>query len=210
MYTPDGVMHPATVIETSPCYVVDVKTKSVDGYDAVKLGFALRKSVKKPVAGQLKKAGVDAPLKHLREFRIPEGHAILSCGNEEGKKWLKVGDVQIAVGDAVHPSMFFAEGDIVSVSGTSKGRGFQGVVGRYDFRGGPKTHGQSDRHRARGSLGSGTTPGRVFKGLRMAGRDGNARTTIKNLKVIAQTDTSITISGLIPGKKGGLIEVRNV
>ena len=104
--------------------------------------------------------------------------------------------------------MLFKIGDIVDASGVSKGKGFQGVIRRYNFRGGPRTHGQSDRERARGSLGSGTTPGRVFKGLRMAGRMGGEKVTIQNLQVVGFEEKAILIKGLVPGGRNGVIEIK--
>lgn len=186
-----GVIIPVTVIEAGPCYVTQKKTVENDGYSAIQLGFGdlRQKSLNKPKAGHLKKSGAPA-VKYLREFRVanPDDY-------QEGQKI----DASI-----------FASGDVVDVIGTSKGKGFAGGVKRHGFSGGPKTHGQSDRWRAPGSIGAGTTPGRVWKGTRMAGRMGNDRVTVQNLKV-ALVDVEknvIAVRGAVPGAKNGLIIVR--
>ncbi len=182
---------PVTLIEAGPCYVTQKKEKETDGYMAVQLGFEEipDKRLNKPLAGHLKKAGVPM-LKHLREFRVKD-HSDLELG-------------QVISADV------FEVGDLVDVVGTSKGKGFAGVVKRHHFAGGPKTHGQSDRHRAPGSIGAGTTPGRVFKGMRMAGRMGGQRVTVSNLEVvIVDKDRNlIAVKGAIPGAKNGLVEVK--
>ncbi len=182
---------PVTLIEAGPCYVTQKKEKETDGYLAVQLGFEEipDKRLNKPLAGHLKKAGVPM-LKHLREFRVKD-HSDLELG-------------QVISAD------IFEVGDFVDVVGTSKGKGFAGVVKRHHFAGGPKTHGQSDRHRAPGSIGAGTTPGRVFKGMRMAGRMGGQRVTVSNLEVvIVDKDRNlIAVKGAIPGAKNGLVEVK--
>lgn len=186
-----GVTIPVTLIEAGPCYVTQRKTVENDGYSAVQLGFGEMhsKSLKKPQAGHLKKSGTP-PVKHLHEFRVgdPESY-------QEGQKI----DASI-----------FAVGDTVDVIGTSKGKGYAGVVKRHHFSGGPKTHGQSDRWRASGSIGAGTTPGRVLRGTRMAGRMGNDQVTVQNLKV-ALVDAErnlIAVRGAIPGGKNGLVIIR--
>lgn len=208
MFTADGQMVPATVIHTSPCMLITVKWPETDGYCAVKLGFGQAKNIAKPVTGQLKKAGIKTPLRFLREFRIDTTKVTVSPVEEEGKKGVQIGTRKLFIGEAVTPLTLFQIGDIVDISGTSKGKGFQGVVRRHGFAGGPKTHGQSDRLRAPGSIGSGTTPGRVFKGTRMAGRMGGNRKTIQNLTVLAADEKSLTVKGLIPGHKGAVVEVR--
>jgi large subunit ribosomal protein L3 len=186
-----GIIIPVTVIEAGPCYVTQKKTVENDGYSAIQLGFGdlRQKSLNKPKAGHLKKSGAPA-VKYLREFRVanPDDY-------QEGQKI----DASI-----------FAAGDVVDVIGTSKGKGFAGGVKRHGFSGGPKTHGQSDRWRAPGSVGAGTTPGRVWKGTKMAGRMGNDRVTVQNLKV-ALVDVEknvIAIRGAVPGAKNGLVIVR--
>lgn len=205
-FTVAGDLVPVTKISTEPCYLLKVFTIQKDGYEAVQLGYGIRKSIQKPVEGKLKKIGVNSKIKKIKEIRIDDFKDIETV-EIEGKTGIKVGNKNIMEGDRLNPLDLFSVGELVSVSGTSQGKGFAGVVKRYNFRGGPKTHGQSDRHRARGSLGSGTTPGRVFKGLRMAGRMGQDRVTVKNLEVVSVEESVLTIKGVIPGKKGGIIEV---
>ncbi len=180
----DGKVEPVTAIEAGPCFVTQIKRRDKDGYDAVQLGFGEAKRLNLPEKGHLKKVGM---LKHLREFEASEIDS------------LKLGQ-RVDVG-------MFKEGDRVDVSGTSKGKGFAGVVKRHHFAGGPKTHGQSDRHRAPGSIGATTTPGRVLKGLRMAGHMGNERVTVKNLKVVkADPERNLLLlRGAVPGAKNGLL-----
>ncbi|OGK20527.1 50S ribosomal protein L3 [Candidatus Roizmanbacteria bacterium RIFCSPHIGHO2_01_FULL_39_8] len=191
-----GERIPTTFIKTSPCYFVEMKEQSKHGYFSVKLGFGQTKNIKKPVQGQLAKAGIKTPLRFLREFRMDDDSIIV--------------ERKIKVGDELKPTLFFKKGDKVIVSGISKGKGFQGVVKRHGFSGGPRTHGQSDRERAPGSIGMTTTPGRVFKGKRMAGRMGGNRITVKGLLVVDVKDDGIIVKGLVPGAKGGLLEVRSV
>lgn len=180
----------ATVIEAGPCKVVQVKTEGKDGYSAVQLGFQeqVEKRVTKPLIGHFKKAGL-SPQRVLKEFRDFEG--------------------EVKEGDEISVQIFSA-GEHVKVTGTSKGKGFTGVVKRHGFRGGPKTHGQSDRHRAPGSLGQSAYPKRVFKGLRMAGRSGSDRVTLRNLRVIKVVPEKnlIFIEGAIPGARNGILEIR--
>ena len=116
---------------------------------------------------------------------------------------------KIKVGDEIKPTLFFKKGDLIDISGISKGKGFQGVVKRHGFAGGPRTHGQSDRERAPGSIGQTTTPGRVFKGKRMAGRMGGKRATVKKLQIVDVNDDGLVVKGLVPGAIGGLLEVRS-
>jgi len=203
-----GTMIPVTKILTSPCYLININWPETKGYASVQLGFGTAKRVLKPVKGHLEKAGIQAPLRFLKEIRIKHVTKDMQLIEEEGKKGLAIGEQKVFIGQEIKPETLFKIGDIIDVSGTSKGKGFQGVVKRHGFRGGPRTHGQSDRERAPGSLGSGTTPGRVFKGLRMAGRMGGDRITVQNLQVVAIEDQALIVKGLIPGAKGGLIEVR--
>jgi large subunit ribosomal protein L3 len=186
-----GLIIPVTILEAGPCYITQKKTTDKDGYDAIQLGFGelRQKSLNKPKAGHLKKSGSPA-LRYLRELRIsdPENY-------EEGQK------IEASI---------FAAGETVDVIGTSKGKGFAGSVKRHNFSGGPKTHGQSDRWRAPGSVGAGSTPGRVLKGTRMAGRMGNEQVTVLNLKV-ALVDVErnlIAVRGAVPGGKNGLVLIR--
>ncbi len=183
----DGNMHGATVIETGPCLITQIKTTDKDGYNAVQLGFGAAKRRNKPMRGHLKQQG---DLRHLREFKVddPANHTI---------------------GERIGAEIFEA-GDKVDVTGISKGRGFAGGVKRHHFAGGPKTHGQSDRHRARGSIGAGNTPGRVFKGMRMAGHMGAEQVTVRHLEVL-QSDPArgfLILAGSVPGAKTGLLKIR--
>ena len=177
----------ATVIETGPCLITQIRNEERDGYAAVQLGFAAAKHVNKPMRGHLQRQG---DLRYLREFPVddPSEHKI---------------------GDRLGAEMF-QEGDRVDVTGTSKGRGFAGVVKRHGFAGGPKTHGQSDRHRAPGSIGAGNTPGRTFKGMRMGGHMGSEKVTIRNLEVL-QSDPArglLIVAGSVPGATNGLLKIR--
>jgi large subunit ribosomal protein L3 len=191
IFDENGVAVPVTIIEAGPCYVTQKKTKENDGYDAIQLGFGEVKQnrLKKPIAGHLKKSNAPA-IKFMREFHVTDSNEY-----EEGQKI----DVSI-----------FSVGDKVDVTGISKGKGFAGVVKRHAFRGGPKTHGQSDRWRAPGSVGAGSTPGRVFKGVRMAGRMGDEQVTVQNLRIaLVDADKNIlAVKGAIPGGKNGLIIIR--
>jgi large subunit ribosomal protein L3 len=184
IFKEDGIAEAITVIDASPCAVIQVKTVDKEGYNAVQLGYGKSKKLSSPQKGHLKDAG---EFRYLREFRLEETDGI-------------------NVGDKVDVSMF-QPGDTVDITGISKGRGFAGVVKRHHFAGGPKTHGQSDRHRAPGAIGSGTTPGRVKKGMRMAGRMGNDRVTARNLLVVrADTERNIlVVRGAVPGANNGII-----
>jgi large subunit ribosomal protein L3 len=176
-----------TLVEAGPCYVTQLRTEERDGYVAAQIGYEETKRLNRPQQGHLKNA---PKLRHLREVPVDTVD-------------------ELAVGTKVDASLF-QPGDRVDVIGTSKGRGFAGVVKRHGFSGGPKTHGQSDRHRAPGSVGSGTTPGRVFKGMRMAGRMGGERVTVKHLRVV-QVDTErnlIALEGSVPGARNGLLLMR--
>ncbi len=172
-----------TIIEAGPCYVTDIKKKETHGYDAVQLGFDEKreKVTTKPLLGHFKRAGVKA-LRVIKEFR--------SFQTEEP---LKLGD-QVTVD-------IFSEGDKVNVTGISKGKGFAGTVKRYGFGGGPKSHGQSDRHRAPGSIGQSSYPSRVLKGLKMAGRMGGKKVTVKNLEVVKvdRENNFLMVKGAVPG-----------
>ena len=203
VYAEDGRAIPATVIQAGPCVVVQRKSrkehtntkgqKRTDGYDAVQLGFVEDrkvKSVSKAQAGHFKKTGGDLPpVKVLREFKVAEG--------DEAK-----------VGDKVSVAMF-AAGDLVNIVGTSKGKGFQGVVKRHHFRGGAATHG-SMFHRAPGSIGSSAFPSRVLKGMRAAGHMGSDTVTQRNVKVVrVDAETNIlVVKGAVPGASGGYVVIR--
>ncbi len=182
----EGRLRGATVIEAGPCLISQIRTEKRDGYSAVQVGFGTAKHANKPMRGHLQRLG---DLRHLREFASDDASAY------------KVGD-RIGV-------EIFQEGDRVDVTGVSKGRGFAGVVKRYGFAGGPKTHGQSDRHRARGSIGAGG-PGRVFKGMRMAGHMGAKQVTVRNLEVLQSNAARgmLLVAGAVPGAKDGLLKIR--
>jgi large subunit ribosomal protein L3 len=192
IFDENGAAVPVTVIEAGPCYVTQVRKVEIDGYSAVQLGYGEVKP-KRLTGGQLghlKRSSLNLPpMRFLREFRVKDS------GVAEGDKLLV--DV-------------FIVGDRVDVVGTSKGKGFQGAVKRYHFRGGPKTHGQSDRHRAPGSRGSGTTPGRVYKGARGPGHMGDDRVTAQNLKVVLldAERNLIGVRGSVPGPRGGLVLIK--
>ena len=195
-----GTVIPVTVIQAGPCRVTQVRTKEKDGYEAVQIGFEESSRLKKPQVGHQKdlirteengKYQKQFGLKFLREVRTSTV-------------------AEHTVGDTINADTIFKNGDTVDVTGTSKGKGFAGVMKRHNFHGGPRTHGQSDRSRAPGSIGSGTTPGRVVKGLRMAGHMGQERVTTQNLKVV-RVDAEknlILIKGAVPGANGGLVTIR--
>jgi len=185
----DGRRIPVTVIAVSQNAIVQIKTQEKDGYSAVQIGFGTKKKPTKALAGHAKKAGLQAAPYLVREVKVS-------------------GDIPVA-GEMIAVATEFAPGDVVKVSGTSKGKGFAGVVKRYNFRGGPKTHGQSDRHRAPGSIGQGTTPGRVYRGKRMAGRMGGVEVSVTNLTVvdIDSEANTLLVAGLIPGNKNGLVTI---
>jgi large subunit ribosomal protein L3 len=184
-----GEVVPVTVIEAGPCYVTQIKSVKTDGYEAIQLGFGEAKRVNKPQRGHLPKGVPD--VRHLREVRVDD-----VSGYEIGQK--------IDAG-------IFAVGDLVDVTGVSKGRGFAGAMKRHGFAGGPATHGQSDRARAPGSIGATSTPGRVWKGMRMPGHMGDHRTTNQNLEVVLVDPERnlLAVKGSVPGAKGGLVTVKS-
>jgi len=185
-----GIAVPVTLIEAGPCYVTQIRKPDRDGYSAIQLGFGEVKP-KRLTGGQLGhlKRNNLPPMRFLREFRVK--------------------DPEVKEGDALTVDVF-SIGEAVDVIGTSKGRGFAGAVKRYHFRGGPKTHGQSDRQRAPGSHGAGTTPGRVYKGARGPGHMGNERVTVQNLKVVVVDSERnlLGVRGAIPGARGGLVLIK--
>jgi large subunit ribosomal protein L3 len=187
VFDKDGQIHGVTVVEAGPVVVTQVKDAAKDGYAAVQVGYGVRKKVNSPMRGHLKKLG---DFRLLREFRIQ-------------------GEGEYNVGDKIGLELF-EEGDLVDVVGVSRGRGFAGGVRRWNFSGGPKTHGQSDRHRAPGSIGAGTTPGRVYKGQHMAGHMGSVRVTSKNLRIIAKDEGKglLLIEGAVPGATNGTVRIR--
>ncbi len=206
VFNENGERIPTTFIRTSPCYMVGLAWASKHGYMSVRLGFGQSKNIQKPVRGTFTKAGIKTPLRFLREFRLDRFKNVEYTG-EKDCKTVSVDGVALTVGQELKPVLFFKKGDRVDVSGVSKGKGFQGVVARHHFAGGPKTHGQSDRERSPGSIGQTTTPGRVYKGKRMAGSTGNERRTIRNLVVVEVKEDGIVVKGLVPGAEEGLLEV---
>lgn len=191
IFEDSGEAVPVTVIEAGPCPIVQLKTKEKDGYQAVQLGFGEQKEsrINKPKRGHLAKAGVDSTFV-LREFRVQSLD-------------------DISIGNVVDASVF-SEGELVDVTGTSKGRGFSGVVRRWNFAGGKKSHGGEQDLRRPGSIGASATPSRVFKGKRMAGRHGANRHTVQNLAVI-QADPErnlLVVKGAVPGPPNGLLLIR--
>ena len=187
----DGKRVPLSLISLAGNVVTQIKGDEKEGYNSVQVGFGTKRVVSKAEAGHSKKAGLEKTPRFLKEVRL-DGPA----------------DVEIA--SIITPEEVFEAGDIIDVMGISKGKGFAGGVKRHHFKGGPKTHGQSDRHRAPGSIGQGTTPGRVYKGKRMAGKMGNEQVTVKNLLVLNIVDGVLYIKGLVPGVKGGLLTVTKV
>jgi len=187
IFKDNGKAEAVTAIEAGPCLVIQAKTAAKEGYNAAQLGFGQAKRLKSPQRGHLKELG---QFRYLREFRVDDAEAI-------------------KVGEKVDVSLFKA-GDLVDVTGVSKGKGFAGVVKRHHFAGGPKTHGQSDRHRAPGSIGATTSPGRVFKGMRMAGHMGNNRVTVRHLEVFEADPARnlLLVKGAVPGAKNGLLLIR--
>ena len=187
IFRDNGKAGAVTAVEAGPCTIIQIKTTDKEGYNAVQLGFGETKRLKSPQRGHLKGLG---QFKHLREFRVDNVETI-------------------TVGDKVDVSLF-KEGDMVDVTGVSRSKGFAGVVKRHHFAGGPKTHGQSDRHRHPGSIGATTSPGRVLKGTRMAGRMGGERVTARQLEVFeADPDRNLLLlKGAVPGDKNGLLLIK--
>lgn len=190
VFDAEGKAVGATKLAAGPCVVTAVKTKEKDGYEVVQLGFGQRKKSGKALAGLVKKAGLQACPRVLKEVDSDPGETLV-------------------LGQEVRVEAVFKEGDSVALTGISKGKGFAGVVKRWHFKGGPRTHGQSDRERAPGSIGSTTTPGRVFKGKKMPGRMGNERKTVKNLRIIKieAEKNWLWVAGAVPGTKGSLIVI---
>lgn len=191
IFDESGVAIPVTLIEAGPCYVTQIRTVENDGYAAVQLGFeeVKPKRLTGGELGHLKRNNLP-PLRFLREFREKQP--------------------EVSEGDKITVDQVFSAGEVVDVTGISKGKGFAGGVKRYHFRGGKKTHGQSDRWRAPGARSSGTTPGRVFKGSRGPGHMGNERVTVQNLKVVfVDAERNLLgVRGAVPGPKGGLLMIK--
>ena len=181
----NGIRIPVTKLGVNGNVVVRLKTLEKDLYSAVQLGFEKRIKARAPKSNK-------SPYQFLKEVRMADTDALP------------------AVGTIIKASEIFKPGDIINVTGISKGKGYAGVVKRYHFKGGPRTHGQSDRERAPGSIGSSTTPGRVYKGKRMAGRMGQDQVTVKNLRVMFIDDNYILVKGLVPGGRNTLLMIKKV
>jgi len=188
----DGSVVPVTVVEAGPCSVVQKKTEEKDGYDALQLSFLPKNSqrVNKPLSGHFKKAGV-GPSYHLKEFRVEKSEGV-------------------EVGQEVNVSLF-KPGDIVDVTGLSKGKGFTGVIKRHGFHGSPGSHGTHEYFRHGGSVGSAAYPHHTFKGLKMPGQHGNRRVTLQNIEVVdvKEDQNLILLKGGIPGSRHGWVLIRN-
>ncbi len=187
----NGTVYPVTLIDTSKCFVCGFKKNDKDGYDSVILGLLDKKNPKKPEIGKFKN------LKGSKKLGLKVPKYIKEVGNIDDVKY----------GDKVLSSIFNV-GEKVEVYGTTKGKGFAGVVKRWGFHGGPKTHGQSDKERHPGSIGSGTTPGNVKKGKKMGGRMGQEKVTVKGLEIIDIKDDIIVLKGAVPGAKNNLIVIK--
>jgi len=188
----NGIRIPLSAVSVSDNLISQVKTADKDGYNSIQIGFGIKKRTNKALDGHSKKAGLEKTPRFLKEIRVAD-----VTGLELGTK-IDINEV-------------FKPGDIVDVTGVSKGKGFAGVVKRWKFKGGPRTHGQSDRERAPGSIGQTTTPGRVYKGKKMAGKMGDTTATVTNLEVIEITaDGVILIKGLLPGPKGAIVVIKKV
>jgi large subunit ribosomal protein L3 len=187
IFRDNGKAEAVTAVSAGPCTVIQLKKDSKEGYNAVQLGFGEAKKIQPVRKGHLKEMG---NYRYLREIRITDTKGIKA-------------------GDSIDVSLF-EPGDMVDITGISKGKGFAGVVKRYNFAGGPKTHGQSDRHRAGGSVGAGTSPGRVLKGKKMPGHMGNERVTVRKLEVIQvdNKDNIMLVNGAVPGAKNGILLIK--
>jgi large subunit ribosomal protein L3 len=191
IFDENGVVHPVTVIKSGAVTIIQIKNKEKDGYDAIQVGFGERKEsrITKPLKGHFKDLG---NFRYVKEFKLDEVSADLK------------------VGDKIELSTF-VKGDKVRISSFSKGKGFQGVVKRHGFAGGPRSHGQKHSEREAGSIGGGgRAGGRVIKGMRMAGRTGNDRVTLKNVKVVAidMEKNELYLQGAVPGRRGTLVEIQ--
>lgn len=187
----DGRRVPLTLVAVAGNVVSQLKTTEKEGYNSIQMGFGDSKKINKPMKGHIKRAGLTSSPRFFREIRVDEAP-------------------DAEVGSSVAVAEVFEPGDLVDVTGTSKGKGFAGVVKKWNFAGGPRTHGQSDRERARGSSGSGTTPGRVYKGKKMAGRMGHEQVTVKNLEILGIDGDTLLVRGLVPGIKGSIVVVKKV
>ncbi|MBI4297224.1 MAG: 50S ribosomal protein L3 [Chloroflexi bacterium] len=188
VFLEDGTVVAVTAIEAGPCVITQVKARETDGYDALQLGYDPAKKLNSPEAGHLKK--VEGKFRHLRELRLET-------------------PIPATIGQKVDASIFHP-GDVVNVTGISKGKGFAGAVKRHHFAGGPRTHGQSDRERAPGAMGATTSPGRTLKGQRMAGHMGDRRVTVRGLSVIKADPEKnlLLVKGAAPGARNSLLLIR--
>lgn len=184
----DGHVHPATIIEAGPTVVTQIKTIDRDGYNAVQVGFGSRKekNINKAQRGHF---GDKGSFRFVKELRLDKDAPAVH-----------------SVGDTFSLSDMFASGDLIQISGVSKGKGFQGVVKRHNFAGGRRSHGQKHSEREPGSIGS-TGPQRVFKGTKMGGRMGGDRVTVKGLKVLLVEGNTLLVKGAVPGRRGTLLEI---
>ncbi|MGA2911102.1 MAG: 50S ribosomal protein L3 [Candidatus Levyibacteriota bacterium] len=188
----DGTRVPLSGVRVFGNVIAQVKSADKEGYNAVQLGIETKKKARKSLVNHSKKAGLTNTPAFLREIRVDD-------------------ITDVTAGTEINPAEIFAAGDIVDVTGISKGKGFAGGVKRYHFKGGPRTHGQSDRERAPGSIGQTTTPGRVYKGKKMAGRMGQDTVTVKNLEVVEVTNDGILlIRGLIPGSVNTIVVIKKM
>lgn len=192
-YDEAGKRWPVTLVRVEPVTVVGWKTSEKSGYDAVQITLGSKKHTNKPVSGFFKNLPEKLSPKYIREIKLDKSDQL----------------DKFAPGEKVSIADVFAAGDLVKVSGVTKGKGFQGVVRRHGFKGGPHTHGQSDRERHPGSIGQTTTPGRVYKGKRMAGHMGTTQATVRNLKVFAvkPEENLLLVTGLVPGAQNGLLTI---
>ena len=190
VFSENGILVPVTVVEAGPCVVTQVKTKNSDGYDAVQIGYSdlKNKHTNKPLSGHFKKANVSAK-RFLAEFQ-PVSNYDYKAGQQFGVS-------------------LFKKGELVSVTGTSKGKGFSGVMKRHGFGGGPKTHGQREHPRSAGSIGQASDPSRVFKGMKMAGQYGNKKVSTRNLEIVSvlSQDNQLLIKGAIPGANNSIVYI---
>jgi large subunit ribosomal protein L3 len=190
VFSENGTLVPVTVVEAGPCVVTQVKTKNSDGYDAVQIGYSdlKNKHSNKPLSGHFKKANVSAK-RFLAEFQ-PVSNYDYKAGQQFGVS-------------------LFKKGELVSVTGTSKGKGFSGVMKRHGFGGGPKTHGQREHPRSAGSIGQASDPSRVFKGMKMAGQYGNKKVSTRNLEIVSvlSQDNQLLIKGAIPGANNSIVYI---
>ncbi|MQG20868.1 MAG: 50S ribosomal protein L3 [SAR202 cluster bacterium] len=187
MISEDGIVNAVTAVDVTPSTIVQIKTLDRDGYEKIQLGYGEANKISKPLQGHMKDLG---EFRYLREVPVKDSS-------------------DHSLGDIVTADVF-SVGDKISITGTSKGKGFAGPIKRYHFKGGPKSHGQKDKHRAPGSIGAGTTPGRVWKGQRMAGHMGMEKVTVRNLQIAAIDLESniILVKGAVPGPPGNLLILR--